>query len=75
MLRRVATSLCRGHVDELVTGLSVLLTASTEQAADRPEAAGIERLTSAGTENSSILILFIGTKEQTDLLCDAYSVY
>jgi len=53
-LQRVATSLCRGHVNELVMGFLCCRTASMEQIADRPEAAVIDRLISARTENISV---------------------
>jgi len=43
VLRRLATSLCRGHVDESATGLSLYRrTASMEQAADTAEATAVD---------------------------------
>jgi len=65
-LRRVTTSLCRGHVDELVTWLC-RRTASMQQVADRPEAAANDRITYAWTENIPIWVFLRAPKNR--LIC------
>jgi len=48
---RVATSSCRGHVDELATKPFLLLHSEMEQATDAAETAAIDGLVSSWSEN------------------------
>jgi len=69
VLCRVMTSLCRWHVDELVTGPSLLTHGEHWTGC-------CHRLTHfSANRKHFFLIPFAGTKEQTDLLCDVPSVY
>ena len=63
VLHRVATSSCRGHVDELAT--EPCCTANMEQAADGAETAAIDRLVSSWSENISFWF-FTGTRIRID---------
>ena len=74
-LRRVATSLCRGHIDEMVIRLPVL-PHHERGTGCRQTWSCCDRQTHFGVYwKHSYLSLFMGTKEQLDLLCDAPSVY
>jgi len=53
-LHRVATSSCRGHVDELATEPFLCCTASMEQATDGAETTAIDGLVSSWSENISV---------------------
>jgi len=56
MLRRLVTSSCRGHVDESPTGLFLLPHCEHGTAADRAEAAAVNRYFSSSAENISVLV-------------------
>jgi len=51
VLRRLATSLCRGHADESATGLSLSPHREHGTGADTAEAAAVDHYFSSSTEN------------------------